>query len=98
EGNHVTETDDLPGLFKSISEAVENSAQPAGVILQNMKRFLPCVALMDHDVQPELRGEIELLLEERGLCRDVGSIANLAGKFLRIVERHLREPARRGIQ
>jgi hypothetical protein len=41
EGDEMAESDDLRGLFRSATEAMENAADAAGVILEDFERVVP---------------------------------------------------------
>ncbi len=74
---------------------MENAAQLSRVRPHDFERIVPRVALMNDDVQPELHGEIELLLEQTGLFRFVGAIVDfrfhlLVGRGLKRLDENLR--------
>ena len=63
KGNEMTERDHFLRLFARPAEAMEDAAKFSGIRPHDCERIVPCIALMNHDVQPEFNREIELLLE-----------------------------------
>ena len=55
EGDHMAETNHFLGLFKGVAEAMEDAAHPSGIVAQDFQRVIPCVALVDDDVQARVR-------------------------------------------
>ena len=62
EGSH------LRGLLGGSSEAVEDTAYLSRIVPEHIERILPCIPLMDHDIEAEFSGEIELHAECVSLC------------------------------
>src|SRR3954471_13031643 len=63
ERYEMTEREHFVCLFACAAETVKDAAQLAAIRAHNVERVLPCVALMNHHVQPQLNREVELLLE-----------------------------------
>src|SRR5205085_3249029 len=81
EGNEMAEGEDFIGLRASAAEAMEYAAQFSGISAHDFEGVVPGVALMYDDVEAELGGEIELLLEETGLFRFVSAVVNAGFDF-----------------
>ena len=79
--NEVVEIENLIRLIERATEAVKNTAHLARIRAQDFQRVLPRVALMNHDVEPKLDCQIELLLEQTRLFRFVRAVANLRFDF-----------------
>src|SRR6266480_3064741 len=71
ERNQVVEIENFICLIERAAEAMKNTAHLARVSAQDFERIFPRVALMNHNVEPELEGQIELLLEQTRLFRFV---------------------------
>ena len=82
ERNEMVKGENFIRLFKRATEAVKNTAHLAGISTQDFKRIFPRVALMNHHVEPELDGQIELLLEQTRLFRFVMRRREFALRFL----------------
>ena len=61
--NEVVEIENFVCLIEVAAEAMKDAAHFARVRAQDFERVLPRVPLMNHDIESELDGEIELLLE-----------------------------------
>ena len=63
ERDEVAKIDNGIRLFQGTAEAVKDAAQFSGVRFHDLERVVPGITLMNDNVQPQLRGEIELLLK-----------------------------------
>ena len=77
ERDEVVEVDNGIRLLQRAAEAVKDAAHLSRVRFHDLQRVIPGVALMNDDIQPELRGEIELLFKQTGLFRFVGAVVDL---------------------
>src|SRR5207244_7521255 len=81
ERNQVVEIENFTRLIERAAETMKNTADLASVNAQDLQRVFPCVALMNHDIEPKLDREIELLLEQTCLLRFGRAVANLRFDF-----------------
>src|SRR5438477_6670492 len=63
ERNEVVKIENFVRLIERAAKTMKNATQLAGVRLHDLQRLLPGVALMDYCVEPQLHGEIQLLLK-----------------------------------
>src|SRR6266566_518369 len=63
ERNEVIKIENFICLLERAAEAMKNAARFPRVWLHKFERIFPGVALMDHCVEPQLHGEVELLLK-----------------------------------
>ena len=68
-------------LFERAAETMKNATQFARVWTHDFQRVFPCVALMDHHVEPQFHRQVELLLKQTHLFRFVCAVANLRFDF-----------------
>ena len=61
--NEVVEIENFIRLIERAAEAMKDAAQLTGIRAQHFQRVLPRVALMNHNIEPKLDGQIELLLK-----------------------------------
>ena len=59
----MLEVENFVRLIQRAAETMKNATNLAGVWRHDLERVLPCVALMDHYIEPQFRGKIELLLK-----------------------------------
>ena len=78
EGDQMTESGQLGGLFRSASKAVENTADFPGVVTEHVEGVNPGGALMDHHIKSQLHSKIELHSEGIGLSSLPGSLGDQA--------------------
>ena len=77
----MTEIENFVRLIERAAKTMKNTAQLTRVWLHDLQRLLPRIALMDHCVEPQLHGEVELLLKQTRLFRFVSAVANLGFDF-----------------
>ena len=78
----MAERDHFFRLLARSAEAMEDSAQPPAIFAQNRQGIVPRVALMDHHVQLQLHGEIELLLKQTRLLAFQRAVVEATFDFL----------------
>ncbi len=78
----MTQRENFVRLLQRAAKAMKYSAQFFGIRPNDFKSVVPRIALMNDDVQPELRGEIELLFEKAGLFRFVSAVVDLRLQLL----------------
>ena len=66
----------LIGLLDCSAETMKDASQFSRVGPHDFEGIVPCIALMDDDVEPEFHGKIELLLKQTSLLRLIGAIMN----------------------
>src|SRR5205807_6330635 len=69
EGNEMVKIENFSRLFERTAETMEDAAQLLRIRPHNFERVFPRVALMDDDIEPEFRGQIQLLFKQAGLFR-----------------------------
>src|SRR6266566_7844663 len=63
ERNEMVKAKNFIRLIERAAEAMKNATQFARVRLDDSQRLVPGVPLMDHNIEPQLHGKIELLLK-----------------------------------
>src|SRR5437016_1136553 len=61
--NEMPEIDDFVGLIERAAKTMKDAADLPAIVSQNLERIIPGVALMNHNVEAQRRGEIEQLLK-----------------------------------
>ena len=74
----MAEGGQLGSLFRSASEAVENTADFPGVVTEHIESVNPGGALMDHHIESQLHSQIELHSEGIGLSGLPSSLGDQA--------------------
>src|ERR1700686_4066006 len=78
----MTKIDNFIRLFERTAEAMKHAAQFSRIRAHDFECVVPRIALMNHEIEAEFKGEIELLLKETCLSRLVGAILDARFDFL----------------